>query len=384
MRATSPTPRPTSASATAIDGAATPGLLPRDPAVPVRRGRQGPRRGRPDEDRPRRRREAVRPRPRVRPRARRRAAPVHRRVAALPDRPLPREDGPRGDPLPPLREHDARAGLEPELRRVRRRSRWPRTSASRTAATSTTRSARCATSSSTTSCRSSRPPRWSRPPAATRRRSRTRRSRSSARSPTADPAHYVRGQYDGYLDDRRRRAGLDDRDVRRAAPRHRQLALVGRPVLHPHRQAPAGDADRAPARLQAPAAARLRARSSGRPEPNQLVVKLDPSTGVRLVARRPPRPTRRERGADRRSTWSSPRRAARARRRTRCCCTPRWSARARASRARTASRRRWRIMQPLLDAPPPVHPYAPGSWGPEAADELVAGHGRWHGPWVTS
>ena len=24
----------------------------------------------------------------------------------------------------------------------------------------------------------------------------------------------------------------------------------------------------------------------------------------------------------------------------------------------------WRIMQPLLDAPPPVHPYAPGSWGP--------------------
>ena len=36
-----------------------------------------------------------------------------------PDRPLPREDGARGDPLPPLREHDARAGLEPELRRVR-------------------------------------------------------------------------------------------------------------------------------------------------------------------------------------------------------------------------------------------------------------------------
>ncbi len=24
----------------------------------------------------------------------------------------------------------------------------------------------------------------------------------------------------------------------------------------------------------------------------------------------------------------------------------------------------WRIMQPLLDAPPPVHPYAPGPWGP--------------------
>ena len=43
----------------------------------------------------------------------------------------------------------------------------------------------------------------------------------------------------------------------------------------------------------------------------------------------------------------------------------------------------WRIMQPLLDAPPPVHTYAPGSWGPEAAKELTAGHGRWYGPWVT-
>ena len=44
----------------------------------------------------------------------------------------------------------------------------------------------------------------------------------------------------------------------------------------------------------------------------------------------------------------------------------------------------WRVMQPLLDAPPPVHPYKPGSLGPAAADELVAGHGRWHGPWITA
>ena len=44
----------------------------------------------------------------------------------------------------------------------------------------------------------------------------------------------------------------------------------------------------------------------------------------------------------------------------------------------------WRIMQPLLDAPPPVHPYAPGTWGPAAADALVAGHGRWHEPWTAA
>jgi glucose-6-phosphate 1-dehydrogenase len=41
----------------------------------------------------------------------------------------------------------------------------------------------------------------------------------------------------------------------------------------------------------------------------------------------------------------------------------------------------WRIMQPLIDHPPPVHAYAPGSWGPEAATGLVAGHGRWQEPW---
>ena len=44
----------------------------------------------------------------------------------------------------------------------------------------------------------------------------------------------------------------------------------------------------------------------------------------------------------------------------------------------------WRIMQPLLDAPTPVHKYAPGSWGPKEADELVKDYGGWHEPWIAS
>ncbi len=44
----------------------------------------------------------------------------------------------------------------------------------------------------------------------------------------------------------------------------------------------------------------------------------------------------------------------------------------------------WRILQPLLDAPPPLHPYAKGSWGPVAADCPVAGDGGWHDAWVLS
>jgi glucose-6-phosphate 1-dehydrogenase len=42
----------------------------------------------------------------------------------------------------------------------------------------------------------------------------------------------------------------------------------------------------------------------------------------------------------------------------------------------------WRIVQPLLDDPGPVHPYEPGTWGPEAAAELVKGVTHWAQPWL--
>jgi glucose-6-phosphate 1-dehydrogenase len=40
----------------------------------------------------------------------------------------------------------------------------------------------------------------------------------------------------------------------------------------------------------------------------------------------------------------------------------------------------WRIVQPLLDSPPPIEPYRPGTWGPDSADELAAAHGGWREP----
>jgi glucose-6-phosphate 1-dehydrogenase len=42
----------------------------------------------------------------------------------------------------------------------------------------------------------------------------------------------------------------------------------------------------------------------------------------------------------------------------------------------------WRIVQPLLDEPGPVHPYEAGSWGPEEAGKLTRGICRWHDPWM--
>jgi len=42
----------------------------------------------------------------------------------------------------------------------------------------------------------------------------------------------------------------------------------------------------------------------------------------------------------------------------------------------------WRVVQPLLDSPPPVEVYEPGTWGPASADELTRGHGGWRNPWL--
>jgi glucose-6-phosphate 1-dehydrogenase len=42
----------------------------------------------------------------------------------------------------------------------------------------------------------------------------------------------------------------------------------------------------------------------------------------------------------------------------------------------------WRIVQPLLDTPGPVHPYKPGTWGPKQADGLTRGISQWLEPWL--
>ena len=42
----------------------------------------------------------------------------------------------------------------------------------------------------------------------------------------------------------------------------------------------------------------------------------------------------------------------------------------------------WRVMQPLVDNPSPIHSYQPGTWGPPEAEALVAGNGGWRDPWL--
>ena len=42
----------------------------------------------------------------------------------------------------------------------------------------------------------------------------------------------------------------------------------------------------------------------------------------------------------------------------------------------------WRVVQPLLDHPGKALPYEPGTWGPEAANDLVKGITSWSEPWL--
>ena len=231
-----------------------PGVLPRDPAVAVRHRGRGPGQSEPGVERAAGgRREAVRERSAVGPRARGGPAPLPRRVPDLPDRPLPREDGARGDPLPAVREHDARAGLEPQLPRLRadHDGRELRRRGSRPLLRSRRRPARRRRQPSAPAARDRGDG------AARGRRSRHAQGRQgrgvqgdAGRRPVPLRARPVRR----LPRHRRRRAGLDHRDVRRAPARDRQLALGGRAVLHPHGQAPGGQADRAPAAVQAPPA----------------------------------------------------------------------------------------------------------------------------------
>lgn len=195
----------------------------------------------------------------------------------------------------------------------------------------------------------------------------------------ADPAHYVRGQYDGYL-------GIDG-----VAPDSTTETYVAlRLDIENWRWSGVPFFIRAGKRLTA-TQTELRlvfkqppklgfAALDHQGKPNQIAIKLDPSTGVRLVldARRADARTAApiefdvefaQQGGEGPTPYEVLLHAALVGDNTRFT-------------RQDAVEETWRIMQPLLDAPPPVHSYAPGTWGPAAADTLVADLGGWQEPWL--
>jgi glucose-6-phosphate 1-dehydrogenase len=196
----------------------------------------------------------------------------------------------------------------------------------------------------------------------------------------ADPAHYVRGQYEGY----RKIDGVSPHsDTETYAALRVEIdnwRWAGVPFF-------IRTGKRLPVKLtelrllfKHPPPLQFIRRSQRRPQPSQIVFKIDPSTGIRMIldAHRadmhgPSEVTfdlefAQEGGED---------------------PTP-YEVLLHAAIVGDATHftrqdnieETWRIMQPLLDSPPPSHPYEPDTWGPEQGRQLVTGYGGWHGPWI--
>ncbi len=197
--------------------------------------------------------------------------------------------------------------------------------------------------------------------------------------PEADPLNYVRGQYDGYLSIDGVAPGSSTETYAALRLEINNWRWSGVPFfIRTGKRLPVTQTE---LRLIFKHAPQLGfAGLARRPEPNQLVIKLDPTTGVRMVldARRADAPIAApilfdvefaEMGGEGATPYEVLLHAAvlgESMRFTR----------------QDQVEETWRIMQPLLDAPPSVHSYEPGSWGPEAAGALVAEHGGWRDPWV--
>jgi glucose-6-phosphate 1-dehydrogenase len=196
----------------------------------------------------------------------------------------------------------------------------------------------------------------------------------------ADPSRYVRGQYDGYL---KIDGVAPDSTTETYAALKLQIESwrwAGVPFfIRTGKRLPVTQTE---LRLIFKHPPRLHFIKLGRhrPEPGQVVFRIDPGTGIRLIldAHRAdqPGPTAIEldmefaqEGGEAPTPYEVLLHAALVGDSTHFT-------------RQDMVEETWRIVQPLLDAPPPVQPYAPGTWGPPDADKLVAGYAGWHEPWV--
>jgi glucose-6-phosphate 1-dehydrogenase len=199
---------------------------------------------------------------------------------------------------------------------------------------------------------------------------------------TADPAHYVRGQYDGYR-------AIDGCADNSTTETHAALRLEidnwrwsGVPFfIRTGKCLPALQTELRIVFQEPPRLAFSSARPR-RPDPDQLIVKLDPSTGIRLLveaqrgdATDPEQINLDMEFAGQGGEGPTP---------YEVLLLAAMQGDSRRFTRQDGVEQTWRVLQPLLDDPPPVNEYAKGSWGPEAADGLVSGHGGWRGPWMPS
>jgi glucose-6-phosphate 1-dehydrogenase len=197
---------------------------------------------------------------------------------------------------------------------------------------------------------------------------------------SADPRHYVRGQYRGYQDVPGVAAGSDTETYAAMRLEIDNWRWAGVPIYL--RAGKALAARVTEVRLHLHRTPRLAFLPKvGQSERNQIVLRVDPEPGVRLALTAK---------ADHGAGWSPLSLDASFARELGEPLEPyeRLLHGALIGDAQLFAREdsveeSWRIVQPLIDAPPPVHVYERGSWGPvEQAGKLVNGHAAWHKPWM--
>ncbi len=198
----------------------------------------------------------------------------------------------------------------------------------------------------------------------------------------ATPEHYVRGQYDGYRDIDGVRANSTTETFAALRLDIDSWRWAGVPFfIRTGKRLPVTQTEM---RLVFRHAPRLPFIPSGRrrPEPSQLVIRVDPATGIRIILDAHRADTSGAAAIDLDMEFAEEGGAG---------DTP-YEVLLHAALIGDASHftrqdnveECWRILQPLLDAPPKAIPYAQGSWGPAEADELLAGFGGWRSPWLPS
>ncbi len=198
----------------------------------------------------------------------------------------------------------------------------------------------------------------------------------------ADPAHYVRGQYDGYHDINGVAEGSTTETYAALRLEIDNWRWQGVPFyIRTGKKLPVTQTElRVVFREPPPVHLGLGAGEDRRPARDEFVVKLDPSIGARLVVdahradgKGPQAITLDAEFADEGGEGATPYEV------LLHAAIVGDSAR---FKGQAEVEENWRIMAPLIDAPPPIHPYAPGTWGPAIAATLVSGHGGWQGPWI--
>jgi glucose-6-phosphate 1-dehydrogenase len=196
----------------------------------------------------------------------------------------------------------------------------------------------------------------------------------------ADPAHYVRGQYQGYrtIPGCRKNSTTETYAALRLDIDNWRWSGVPF-FIRTGKRLPSKQTE---VRLVFKHAPKLAFIPSGsrHPEPSQIVIKIDPSTGIQMIldAQRADR----KGPADIHLDMEFAQEGGEAATPYEVLLHAAIVGDATAFTRQDSVEESWRVVAPLLDAPPKVIPYAPDTWGPTQANKLLNGYGGWRKPWV--